>query len=381
MLKPFFRNDTGTAEISLTALKEKAKNEKKGFIVLAIDKKKAHEFLDTHKMNDDPLIRDTVYVLTSISYSVKRSKITDTLFEKGKFKGRSENIDSIISELVGKNTSINIAISIDRTSYCSGNLTFPGYEEWKKLLNLPSIQQAIKNNVLDKKLFESDPQIKKEVAELFKDSATYHRKHKRKRVYRNYALPLIAKPSGCFRLRRYDYQRQPVYQLLEATEGCYDLVPVVGNNLMVDQASIQKIYNKHTISPIGYFPEAISSVHFYSYRRIPFTDTFDLSKKGITELSIAPGSKNGMKFKIVINLNSFFEFFIDQFKPDDIYCIPSVIKILNEKEKGLFTPDLPLPRTSIHLDFIAHDKVYFQYNAQGHRSKLRELYATIGIPV
>ncbi|PNV71222.1 HNH endonuclease domain-containing protein [Leptospira inadai] len=366
VLKPYLLFKRKPIESNYQTLVAFAQKDKRGYIVLPVNKPKALESISQRK--SDP----HTSILKNILYTVSRESIPSLIFDKNTLIPEIKSNKVNWGDKLEKKFRIKIEIKLYGKKIADGFIRYPGKTEWEKLLLTEPLKGLVKNKTLTPKWFDSLENLAG-LDDHFKDTSNPEAKHKRKSNH--YALPVPKGPSGGFRIRRNSFDGYKVYQLYSVDGNSFHAFKIengwTGKTLLLD--IYQNSGNLHSLD-YDYENTDISQTALFSkFYKIEFSkeETQKINSKGIKSLYVAPGSSSRQYIRVIFDKQTFSKFIKFQSKFWEFDLITPLpkdkAKDLIESILKIFPEDLrpKKPRNDIHIQNISHDSVQVEYIADG----------------
>lgn len=366
VLKPFLLFKRKPIENNYQTLVAFAQKDKRGYIVLPVNKPKALESISLR-------LKDShTSILKSISYAVSRESISGFLFDKNTLLPEIKSNKVNWGDKLEKEFKIKVEVRLNSKKITSGFIQYPGKLEWEKLLLSEPLHGLIKNRSLTPKWFD-DLENLSQLDDHFKDTSNPETKHKRKSNH--YALAVPKGPSGGFRVKRNSFDGYKVYQLYSVNGNSFHAFKIengeIGKTLLLD------VYqNSSSLDSLDYDYENtdISKIApFSKFCKIEFSEeeTQKIKSKGVNSLYVAPGSSSRQYIRMEIDKSAFSKFTKFQSK---FWQFDLTTPLHKDKAKDLMESILKVfpeelrpkkPRNDIHIQNVSHDSVQVEYIADG----------------
>nr|AME16466.1 CRISPR-associated protein Cas9 [uncultured bacterium] len=330
-------------------------------LIFSFDKKKCLELLQKSfkdKINGNSIDEKTqnqIKIIDGVRYTTKRENIDSILLDKDKKNTKSLEIKDFTIKIEISQINGVIKKKILQT------LNLPVIQEWK------NIEQEII------KLKQKSPDIDYSTLSEQVYNNFYKNNNKNERFHKKYArkmsLPIIANPSGGFRIKRKNPNGETIYQLIAVKAYGYGfdknldnivIHPVLANSKNISLANINE--------KISIDKEIIK---MNEWRDVEMPE--DL-KNDIIKLELSPATKSRFYVRFFIKKDSFLQkLIIEEYKElisNDIFNLRDK---LGEKDynKSFFEKSLVKPRNTIEILKIDEDSIYLEYEADG---KMKELF-------
>lgn len=353
-LRPYLKIYSRYNEDTLNDLISKAGN---SFIAFSFDKKKCLELLQRAGKNPDYYSRkkDLVNIINGIRYTTQRKDIRNMLYDRDKKELRPVN---------EKDFKINVNISGLSKGFgksIKNSLVLPVVNEWFGLEKELS-DMIMKNSDID--ISELCEQVYKK--KHFNNSNT-DLKRAHIRYARKMSLPVVAQPSGGFRIKRESPDGQPVFQLVTAHGYAWGfdkelkevaIHPVLKNSKNVSQADN---FKENDIDEV---------IKMNQWREVEIKGQTEF---GIRKILLAPGTIPRFYSKMLMSTEGFMSNLLsDDFRKEignNIFNLPGIMKKGTYKN-DFFTGDLKKPRDSIKILSVSSEEVEFSYIVEGKMKKL-----------
>lgn len=347
LLKPVLEQPELEIETALEASKPQK---------ISIDKHRAFEHL--HRVATQKCDRHELKLadlLEALCYTTANKDCQNALYDAAKKTWKKA--DDILKK---DNFNLKIKFSGKLVKF-SGSIQLPSRQDWQKLLHHPDIAPHLgsKNEPINwRKFFEQHFNI---------GSKRIH--HKTRRVY---SLPMLDAPSGGFRVRRITATGEPVWQLMSIEGLASQGFQVVDGKILWNQTRPIAQLNSGKLTELKsrYFEGATSFVAFNHW--LPLQH--DL--KGITSLTMAPGTKDRCYIRITQPFAIFRQWLADEAgdASESHWALRSEVKVDAKKfadAHGYLL--LGVPRSNLFIEKLGKEITYW-YRAVASTNAMKEAY-------
>ncbi|MCZ8341769.1 MAG: type II-B CRISPR-associated RNA-guided endonuclease Cas9/Csx12 [Leptospira sp.] len=348
-------------------LKTVEANNKRNFEIFYIDKGKAMKFLheiSKSQPNDDE--RELAIILNGMKYFTKKQEIWNTIFDKGKIVSREEILKD-------KNFDIEVKIPKSICDKENKKIRIPSINEWKRLLNLPELNEFYSQGDGKETSFLYKNKIELDFFKSIKFNV--NKKHTPKRKV--FSLPMVDSPSGGFRIKRKNFDGSDIFQTV-SIEGLYNVGFYLNeNNELSESKMIPALEESPNLSlaQVNFVQKFEKNVKMDEWREIDLSTYESLP---IVEYNLSPGSQDRMFVRLKMKTSDFAKIIIPMSDCEwNLYQLPSLLKLDKKKNSFFQKIEIPIqfPRDGkIRIQSISESFVLFSYTVESTTKDIEKLY-------
>lgn len=367
LLQPFLCFRGEPVKGNLAAWQTRAREAGKSHLYFTVDKTLAFEHLyQVAKKPMDERALQQADLLDGLRYVVQKLDLSKALVtpDGKRFKERNEILKADAFEITVKFAGGHLPRTMHKPN---GKLELPARRDWERLLQAPAIKSRLGGET-------KDFNWRGELERIF-PSAPSNRKHKA--VRKDYSLPVIAFPSGGFRVRRLTPGKRPVWQTMSIGEYSVEGFEVEADGKLGAALPLAIVRKSRSLVGVGqrHRPEPQRVVWLDEWCEIPVDRK---TRPWLQRLEYAPGTKDRFYVRATLTFADFKQlvlpFAVNGAEITHPFQLPSELKIVEPKRlRERLGEWLGQPRSNIFVTRVG-ETVTFWYIVVSTTAAMRERY-------